>query len=145
MRLYPEVSTRWYFTAAMAPAVAAVYYVRSLVVNYPRMPERVAVHFGLDGQPNGWMDRRTWVAVSVVMIGLLDGLLFTTMPGVRNVPTLLYWVVSGMLAGAFGEVNYSAAEGRKYGFRPGLVGGLAALGGGIVVTLVLASWWRAPA
>lgn len=145
MGLYPGVRARWYATAAIAPAFAAVYYVRSLVVNYARMPERVAVHFGFDGQPNGWMDRGTWAAVSVVIIGLLDGLLFTTMPGVRNVPTLMYWGVSGLIAGAFSEINFSAAEGRRYGFRPGLVGAAAVVCGGILIALALAGWWRVPA
>ncbi len=105
MGIYPGESARWYATVAIAPAAASIYYVRSLVVNYGRMPERVAVHFGLDGQPNGWMERGTWAAVSVALIVLLDGLLFTTMPGVRNVPTLMYWGGIGLIAGAFSETR----------------------------------------
>jgi hypothetical protein len=135
---------RWYVTAAIAPALAAVYYLRSLLATYGRLPEQVPVHFGLDGQPNGWMSCKLWPVVSLVLMVVIEALLFTTQPGIRRVPTLMYWGVCGLLAGAFSEINYSAADGRAYGFRPMLLGVLGVLCGGILITLALAGWWRVP-
>ncbi|HEU4963674.1 MAG TPA: SdpI family protein [Bacilli bacterium] len=37
---------------------------------YDRLPERLATHFGVDGQPNGWMDKSDFLLFSV---GLLIG------------------------------------------------------------------------
>lgn len=142
MALHEAASVRWYATAAIAPMLAAVYYVRSLVVNYGRLPERVPVHFGFDGQPDGWMNRSTWPAFSLVMVAGMGALVLLSYPGPWNIPTLLSWGASGILAGAFSEINYAAAERRKLSIGRGLLCAVAVLGAGIAITLALAGWWR---
>lgn len=142
MAFHAAASVRWYVTVAIAPSLAAAYYVRSLVVNYGRLPERVPVHFGFDGQPDGWMNRNTWPAFSLVLVLGINALVFLSYPGPWNVPTLLNWGASGILAGAFSEINYAAAEQQKYSMSRGLLCAVAVLFTGIAMTLVLAGWWR---
>jgi hypothetical protein len=142
MALPEAANGRWYATAAIAPALAAVFYLRSLVVNYGRLPERVPVHFGFDGQPDGWMNRGSWPAFSMVMVVGIDALVFLSYPGPWNLPTLLGWGTSGIVAGAFSEINFAAVEQRKFSIGRGLLCAVAVLGGGIAITLALAGWWR---
>jgi hypothetical protein len=52
------------------PLVAAVY-----LLLWDRIPERLAVHFGLDGTPDGWMTRGQSLAVD---LGLLLFVLVTS-------------------------------------------------------------------
>ena len=131
---------RWYVTAAIAPALSVVYYLRSLMVTYGRLPEQVPVHFGLRGEPNGWMSRKLWPVVSVVILLAIQAMVFVSRPGMW-VPALIQWGVCGMIAGSFSEVNYSAAEQRRFSFRPMPLGALAVIGLGVVLAVVLAGWW----
>jgi uncharacterized membrane protein len=38
-------------------ALCFLVFLIALATSYPALPERVASHFGIDGQPNGWMSR----------------------------------------------------------------------------------------
>lgn len=132
---------RWYLTAAIAPALSVVYYLRSLMATYGRLQDQVPVHFGLHGEPNGWMSRKLWPVVSVVILLAMLALVFASRPGMW-VPALIHWGVCGLIAAGFSEVNYSAAEERRFSFRPILLGALAVVGLGMVLAMALAGWWR---
>jgi uncharacterized membrane protein len=38
-------------------ALCLLVFLIAVATSYPALPERVASHFGIDGQPNGWMSR----------------------------------------------------------------------------------------
>jgi len=100
MALDRMVNLRWELAAAIAPAFACAYYVCSLVLTYSRIPERVAVHFGLDGRPDGWMNRGTWAAVSVVLMALVVAPIVALPPGL-GVAAFVQRGVSGGDIGCF--------------------------------------------
>lgn len=63
--------------AALAVAVGAVLLAG---VNYPRLPERIPIHFGVTGDPDGWAAREMiWLlpAIGLASFGVLFGLGFT--------------------------------------------------------------------
>lgn len=63
------------------PLVAAVH-----LWLWERIPERLAVHFGLDGTPNGWMTRGQSLAfdLAVLLFILVAGTLKTRRQGPRE-------------------------------------------------------------
>lgn len=70
----------------------ALYY-------YPRLPDRVASHFGASGAPNGWMGKGVFVGFYVGLIALLGFLLAKTAGGLAgmadsrvNIPNKEYWL-----------------------------------------------------
>lgn len=81
------------FLALCALCVAqAVYY-------YPRLPETVASHFGLNGQPDAWSSKTFFVAFYLVMTGICVGLFVgvtLAMPKIPvwaiNLPNKDYWL-----------------------------------------------------
>ena len=65
---------------------AFAWAVLQMVYFWPRMPERMASHFGISGKPDGWMSRKPffWVyGVTLVVLGVL-----TTGTGGILLPTL---------------------------------------------------------
>lgn len=69
------------------------------VVQYSSLPERVASHFGRDGQPDGWMSRteNTFSQVGITLfIGALFFVLATFLPRLPdrfvNLPHRDYWL-----------------------------------------------------
>lgn len=78
----PQRSTILIFVLlACVPVLQALYY-------SPRLPDTVASHFGADGHPDGWMQRRAFVVGSLVLTESVIGffaLLAVIMP--RMVPS----------------------------------------------------------
>ena len=66
---------KWY------PLLLAALGALASVAVYARLPDRVAVHFDLDGNPNGWMSRPVGAFFGPVFILLLAGIL----RGVRRI------------------------------------------------------------
>ena len=77
---------------------SALLFVVSVICQAPLLPERVAVHFNLAGQPNGWMTRgqHLWM---ILLLGfglpaLVIGLCYCTRwfpPSMLNAPNAAYW------------------------------------------------------
>jgi uncharacterized membrane protein len=73
-----------------------------LVVYYPRLPDRVASHFGPAGEADGWMDKQGLAIVSIlspialagIMIGVQALIIFMDrIPGsMINMPNKKYWL-----------------------------------------------------
>ena len=66
------------------------------------LPERVATHFGANGQPDGWMSRSGYLTFTALMgIGLpifILGIMFVSRffpASLVNVPHKAYWVAPG--------------------------------------------------
>ena len=86
---------------------SAVYFVAFLLVAsiaqhawyWPQLPERVATHFGADGQPNDWMSRtastlllaglQIGVPLFLMLINAISGRLPASM---LNIPNKDYWL-----------------------------------------------------
>jgi serine/threonine-protein kinase len=74
----------------------------------PRMPERIATHFGADGMPNGWMTRTGFVVFELGILSFMatvivgSGLLARRRPDLVNVPNKDYWFApERRVAGAY--------------------------------------------
>jgi Protein of unknown function (DUF1648) len=59
---------QWLF---VIPVIASALLIAKLVSALPSLPDRVAVHFGFDGQPNGWASKTIFIILVVVLaVGL---------------------------------------------------------------------------
>ena len=77
------------------PLVAAVH----MAVYYPQLPERMATHFGPNGQADGWMSKSAFTAFFLIMItfmtALMSGigtLIRVLPPEMINLPNKEYWL-----------------------------------------------------
>ena len=86
---------------------------------WSELPDRVAVHFGLTMQPNGWSSRNTMaVTVVLIMIGqaMLASWLILRVSGAANMIAVVQLVVSVVLVNAFWQmINFNA---KGLPFRP---------------------------
>lgn len=140
---------RWYLTAGALPAAAALAYTVFPLASYKRLPSELAVHFGFDGEPNGWVGRWIWLFLSpLLMAGIPAFVAFATRPGAHGFPfstiALIYWAAMGAMAGGLYEIVRSGAEGAH--FRVLVVPGAAMLLSGleILLSLLLRGWWLRP-
>lgn len=135
---------RWYVTASLIPMAAAAYYVVALTASFPRLPAQVPVHFGLDGTPDGWMNRYFWFIVSPALIFAILCLVFTTQPilgGVYLIADLMYWGACALVVGAFLQINRAAVNNQPLHFLP-LFGWIVALPFlEVFLSFALKGWW----
>jgi hypothetical protein len=54
-------------------------YLRNLMKSYKDMPERVAVHFDLSGDANGWCSPRAWAFFSVFFLVVIGSMSLLSM------------------------------------------------------------------
>ncbi len=105
---------------------------------WSELPDRVAVHFGLTMQPNGWSSRNT-MAVSIVLLlighATLATWLILRVGGAANMIAVVQLVVSVVLVCAFWQmINFNA---KGLPFRPvWVLAPLALLFAAIAVFLV---------
>lgn len=83
----------------LALLLTALAFVGLQIFYYGQMPERVATHFDLEGNPNGWMSRTTNLAVSCGLVLFLTATfwflprLVKVMGGqAMNIPRKDYWL-----------------------------------------------------
>lgn len=84
---------------------------------WDRLPERVAVHFGISLQPNGWSSKRGMlVAVIAVMLGqaTLASWLILRLGGAVGVIAPVQLLVSLTLFGAFWQMISYNADGKPF-------------------------------
>lgn len=55
------------------PWIGTAALMAKFVSSWNELPERVATHFGISGEPNGWMNKGPLAAVMVVVAGVLCG------------------------------------------------------------------------
>ncbi|MBN2566278.1 MAG: DUF1648 domain-containing protein [Candidatus Eisenbacteria bacterium] len=82
-------------TILLLIAVLAAF---QMIHYHPLMPERMAVHFGASGSPNGWSERTAFVVLFgsvealIVLLGLGLPALIGRMPvNLINIPNRHYW------------------------------------------------------
>ena len=64
------MKTAWLVAQLLLPTAALIFYIAASVSILPRMPERVAVHFNLQGVPNDWMPARPWIVMSICVLAV---------------------------------------------------------------------------
>jgi hypothetical protein len=80
-------------------------FIGCLALTAGSLPERVATHFDLSGQPNGWMDRSTHLAfmagfglgLPLVVVGVCFALRFAPDSSI-NIPHREFWLAPGRRA-----------------------------------------------
>jgi tRNA A-37 threonylcarbamoyl transferase component Bud32 len=97
-----EALCRWGHLDRLAYPVFGVLYlagVALLLGSSDALPERVATHFGFNGQPDGWMSRRAYLAFEYGFPALIAGLFAGLSALVRmlpawciNIPRKDYWL-----------------------------------------------------
>ena len=94
-----EIAVNSPVPAALALALLYGVLVALVAEAYPRLPERVASHFSLGGEPDGWMSRPSYAAsillgaamVAIVCAGALYIARYLPVTSV-NIPNRAYWL-----------------------------------------------------
>ena len=80
-------------------AMVLVVFIATAVYAYPRLPQRVASHFGIDGRADGWMSKDTFILTmcgSMVLLTLIAwsaGWVTKMLPARWiNLPNKQYWL-----------------------------------------------------
>lgn len=98
MKQEPSATQGWVppVVALLALCLGFLWYLAS---SSAELPDRVATHFGLGGEPNGWMSRQATVTFMRVMgIGLplllvgVASLVRILPPSMINIPRRDYWL-----------------------------------------------------
>jgi len=83
---------RWFIILFILGILEVIYF-------YPNLPTRVATHFALNGEPNGWSTKTAYlfftIGMNVFMLLVFWGLavLFPKMPeSTMNIPHKEYWL-----------------------------------------------------
>ena len=102
------------------PVLCSILLVSKLTASWTDLPARVAVHFGIDGQPNGWASKYTFIIiVGLVAIGFSVSLAvlnqFNKAPG----PVMILSVTSIAVTTALWQAIDFNASGRP--FRMGII------------------------
>jgi uncharacterized membrane protein len=85
--------------ALLGTSAVTLFFFGQLAYYYPRLPEKVASHFGANGIADGWMPKNEFVMTTVVTflftLGILLGsaLLISKLPAeTLNMPNKEYWL-----------------------------------------------------
>ncbi len=109
------------------PLAGAVLYVVQLGILYPRLPEAIPVHFDFHGTADGYASRLVWLSLSPVILMVVP---FIIVAVASSQPTgsppwvalAICWLASGLVLGAFAEINRSAATQTKLRLSHLLIG-----------------------
>ncbi len=135
-------SPRWYLVASIIPLAIALFYLGAVSLAYRKLPQNVPVHFDLQGVANGWMNRTLWLIFSPALLATMAALVFTTRPAPLNLSTILYWCASGLVTGAFFQINRAAQAHRPFHFLPVFAWLLAVPICEFLLALASERWWK---
>lgn len=131
-RRYLRVFTGLIWVAV--PAMAGLY-----AMSWQELPARLATHFDLANQPNGWMSREASLTFSLVMGMFIAGLTTLILSRVKRPDPaawallVLFYVIMGTLLWAEDAVIAYNVHGRPVNVTPVLVTGISAA---IIVVIV---------
>jgi len=116
----------------LLPWIGAAALMAKFTSSWNELPERVATHFGLSGEPNGWMNKRPLVAIMIVVtLAICGGTipLMTIEPRKSAGALCTVLLTSTAVIGAFWEmINYNVTGQKFRMLRPLLpVAGMGAL------------------
>lgn len=76
-----------------------ILFLGQLIYYYPQLPERIASHFGVGGEPDGWMSKTAFYSFEIGLLVFVLGLFFCItrflpkMPKeLINLPNKDYWL-----------------------------------------------------
>jgi len=80
--------------------ILLTFYLIWMVINSaPVLPEKIASHFDLEGQPNGWQDKNTFIIIFCILFAAMGGMfvfiswvLSVSPPELINIPNRNYWL-----------------------------------------------------
>ncbi|MBD3274702.1 MAG: DUF1648 domain-containing protein [Candidatus Marinimicrobia bacterium] len=84
---------RWIYLLMVAISFAHLF------IYYPDLPDTVAIHFGISGEPDNWADKTGYLAFEIGLLTFLT-LIFVGIaesikkfpPGLFNIPNKEYWL-----------------------------------------------------
>lgn len=126
------MNKRLLYLGLAAPVLTTLYYAVTLALHYEQLPKSVATHFDIYGEPNDWMPRAVWAAVSLLFLaGILSVYSFVLWKQVQGpVPAFAPLVLAfsyGMLIGAFLEANGIALHRHTFSMLPAFQWGFVLL------------------
>lgn len=68
LRVGAVMDSSWRLLKLSPLLIATFAYIIRLANSYKSLPQQVAVHFGVQGKPDGWMAPRSWAFVSVIAL-----------------------------------------------------------------------------
>jgi uncharacterized membrane protein len=78
-----------------------VLFIGQIAYFYPQLPETVAVHFGLNGEADGWSSKQGWLIFQIILLGIFSFLTFAlpslidkTDDQFINLPNKHYWLAT---------------------------------------------------
>jgi uncharacterized membrane protein len=114
------------------PLAGSVLYVVQLGILYPRLPEEVPVHFDFHGAADSYASRLVWLFLSpsiLIAVPFIVAAAASSHPAGSPpwVALAVCWLASGLVLGAFAEINRSAATQTKLRLSHLLIGPFAML------------------
>jgi uncharacterized membrane protein len=67
-------------------AAAYAFLFGYVAISYPQLPPKVASHFDLHGNPDGWMSRASSTEIMLAVAILAPGIVVVTMAGAGRIP-----------------------------------------------------------
>ena len=102
------------------PWIGAAALMAKFVSSWNALPERVATHFGISGEPNGWMNKGPLVAVMIVVVLALCGSTIPVMSIVANKSDGAIFALlmsTAAVVGGFWEMIDYNLTGEKFSIR----------------------------
>jgi uncharacterized membrane protein len=80
--LFHKLSLSMFLATCVLCVIHVVYY-------YPQLPDRVACHFGLGGNPDGWSSKTTFLGTYLIAVGVCSLLMLVVAYGLPYIPVSL--------------------------------------------------------
>ncbi|MGA8104005.1 MAG: DUF1648 domain-containing protein [Candidatus Acidiferrales bacterium] len=99
------------------PWIGAAALMAKFVSSWNELPERIATHFGLSGEPNGWMNKAPLAAVMIVVVLVLCGSTIPVMStDARKSDTAIFALLlsAAAVVGGFWEMIDYNLSGEKF-------------------------------
>jgi hypothetical protein len=110
--------------AYVIPILVGITYVVRLKLSSVNLPSQVAIHFSLQGTPNGWMSKPAFIIFSVGMLAMtiIGGFLiihYVMLPqNSFSTPMFIFGVTLGLLVGSFSSIIAIANNGKAFSIVP---------------------------
>lgn len=99
-RLTPSTPSAMRHASPLILLLPAAIFILTMVLIfslYPQLPERIAVHFDMQGNPNGWASRSSFIAsglIPVTVLFVVSIAVFFVIRRATHKPTLPYMIVA---------------------------------------------------
>ncbi len=100
----------------LLPWIGAAALMAKFVSSWNELPERVATHFGISGEPNGWMNKGPLAAVMVVVAVALGASTILVMSAAGKSDDAIFTLLlsTAAVVGGFWEMIDYNLTGKKF-------------------------------